>query len=381
MEMTGTFDQLNRFGPEAWSPADLDFVSGKLKEATAHCEAIDGIVTTLPSEDAATATIRDKLVGAKSALKGIASDLRRIEATVAGAPAVEKTGGSPELKAAAEQLSGMAAMLGDTQVFHNDPEKAERICKQIKPMQKFSAAVRKKHAAALTDGVGELSDKLAFYEQRLSSFAEAMHNFTEAAPAMIEHSFQMASDLASESVEHKRAGAFGESGAVNSQMRDAASRLAILRAINAKAATYKALQKKHNSLKKKFSGMMKKLRDDMIRSKRKPADNYSNEDREELIAGAKAQWSALYPKDEIVGMVIPAADWKRTTEWRWHQRNWYLYDHSLLKVTVGVQEDKDHIGLYYVNLVKNHLEDDRLSFDVQEKKRAGIEALMLASNW
>lgn len=324
-----------------------------------------------PADHPDVAAIQKGLADHKSFLEGMRAALQG-----AGNKAQEMTDISkyPDFEADVKKLEELA------DVFKMDGSLVQKPVQEVKDLsERFQAevdwinALPKKYAPLINLKTPEgLKVQAAHTKaaQSMIAFKGKQDELLTDAEKRFAEQLKMALDTADRAVKDKNPGLF--TGQVQRSLEEA--RLILERVQVVPKDTFKALVQKIQPEFEKSQGELasrkEALKEDIRAATKKPEDNYKGADKADLEKRVREEWTKAYSGDQILGILFPMSDWKRTDykQWNMTQLAWGYHSYSELSARVVVKTNDTVATIYNVLLVKNHMDNDKVTFDVKQSK-------------
>lgn len=119
-----------------------------------------------------------------------------------------------------------------------------------------------------------------------------------------------------------------------------------------------------------------------VNKQSRPADVYAGNDKAKLKSMILSDWKSKYPKDKVMGVHFPHAEWKRNQQKTWNKarKSWDYTDKSVLQVSVVVKADSKMATIFPAYINKDNL-NGKLRTGVATKSSQYVIRQMLVSNY
>ncbi len=103
------------------------------------------------------------------------------------------------------------------------------------------------------------------------------------------------------------------------------------------------------------------LSDGILKQNELPPDEYQADDREALLKLLRDKWTKEGTAAEVLRVGIVAPEWNRSVTWEIQNRTLYKVDQSRIQGYVIVKHNDQVAARHSINLIKDHLSNDKLS--------------------
>lgn len=280
-----------------------------------------------------------------------------------GVGAVLEKGEGKEFETDFARLKEINQMFYDAQMFNTHPERAVATCKLMAPAKAERDRLVQKYADLLKqDSSKQMREVVAYFDQVFPRFEQTARQYAAEAPRNIDENLNEAKTMGKQAVENKNPLYFKPDGGVNQRIGWAETRYEILAAIAPDGSATKQSRANIDAAKVEIRQMAESLNDAIVAGNTPPAESYNGPDRSELVAMVNDKWKASGNNAQVLKSGINSDGWQRETRWDWSStgKYWEKVDKSRIQGFVIVQLDGNTAAIYYVNLVKNHLNNDRI---------------------
>jgi hypothetical protein len=328
----------------------------------------------LPAANADVTKQADRAAGFDKTL----ADLQgRIDAVAGGAEKAVQQGTGAAYQVDFDRLKEINQMFGDPQVLEQRPEFALEIVKQIPAVKKERARIADKYADLLKQDTPQSRDMkaaLAYFDGQFGRFDQAATAYANEAPGKIDENLNEALKMAKQAAEQNKPLFFGPDGGVNQRLRWAESRQAVLAVVDPDAG--KSAARKIADARSQAEKLRVSLNEQIVRNNPAPQTAYHSSDADALIAIIKEKWASAGLPNDVLRVGINATTWQRSTRWEWDGVDtWRKVDKSHLQGFVAMKTSDTVANVYYVNLVKDHQADDKVTahFFNDPKDERGVQ--------
>lgn len=293
--------------------------------------------------------------------------------------------GGAEYKADFDRLKEINQMYADPQIIDSRPDEAIEILKQLPNVKAERARIAEKYADLLnqpTDGARQMKDVLNYFDAVFGRFMQHADQYASESPPAIKNELDFAVQQAQTAVANKSPAYFGPEGGITQRLAMAKTRIDVLTALRPDSPESKAALADYEATQVKIAETGKSLEANILEANRVPDERYSAADKDELIQIIKAKWAAEGTGGEPLKVGMNSAGWKRDTRWEWSSADkaWYKVDKSKTQGYVLMKHSDSVAAVWYVNLVKDHLADDRVTawfFDDPKEQPALIHQVLM----
>jgi hypothetical protein len=295
----------------------------------------------------------------------LAEQDKRLSAITAGLEGVVNQGGTAEWKAAFDRLREINAMYADSQLFQR-PDRAVMVVTMLPAAKEERARIAQKYADLMnqpTPAARDMKGVLAYFDQVLAEHEQRATAYASESGPFIKQCLTKAREMADDAVKNRKPAFFGPEGGIAQQLKWADSRLNVLTALRPQAAETRELANALKVTREQTAMLGQGLNDAIVDANRVPDDRYRGADRDALVQLVSDTWKADGLGGEPLAVGINSTGWDRDTRWEWSSTSteWYKVDVSRIQGYVVVKRDDQTAVLHYVNIVKNHMKQDRLT--------------------
>ncbi|MBI9090566.1 MAG: hypothetical protein JEZ12_15220 [Desulfobacterium sp.] len=286
----------------------------------------------------------------------------------------------PDYKQDVERLKKMYKAYKNPSYTFQVPEKAINAVVAFQDEYNFFQHLPEKYALPLkANKAGSLRTMLDTNAKYMDKFKAYQDDYLEQLPGKISGALSQATSTAQKAEAEKKPLFF--KGGVAQNLEKANAMLALLSAGKGEdAPEVIKMNKAYAAHKQKIDAAEKTMAAELLAGVKMPSDNYANGDKNKLKKMIKKEWKTLYPSDDILSIRLIAADWSRSTNWKWNNSGWYKVDTSVLPARVIVKTDDQIATIYTAFINKNHLKNNALNVGAHTKKAGYITQNMLLKN-
>ena len=132
----------------------------------------------------------------------------------------------------------------------------------------------------------------------------------------------------------------------------------------------------------KVAAICAAFNEDKLKNQTAPEDLYKGSDRKELEKMIRAEWTKLYPEDQILSIRFHMTDWERNQEHQWQAatQSWRDVDMSVLAVSVIVKTSETIATTYPAYANKDNLSGGKLTIGAETKGDGYVHREILVAN-
>lgn len=260
------------------------------------------------------------------------------------------------------------------------PEKAISAVVAFQDEYAFFKHMPKKYALPLKAGKARsLKTMLDTNARYMDKFKAYQDEYLEQLPGKISGALNQAASMAQKAEADNKPMFF--KGGVAQHLEKANALLALLVAAKGEdAPEVIRMNEAYAVHKQKIDAAEKTMAAELLAGVKMPSDSYTGGDKKKLKKMIEKEWKSLYPSDDILAIRLTAANWSRTTNWKWNNSGWYKVDTSVLPARVVVKTDEQIATIYVAFINKNHLKGDALNVGAHTKKAGYVTQNMLLKN-
>lgn len=148
-------------------------------------------------------------------------------------------------------------------------------------------------------------------------------------------------------------------------------------------AVLKELQGVMEAIQKELATQQASQKEAIVAATVKPEDVYKGADRAELETMVREAWAKKYPSDQILGVHFSMPEWRRTDKKTFNvtDLSWTLSSRSELVARVVVKNSDTLAGIYAADFYKDHMQNDRVTVNVDTKGGVYVVEEMLLANY
>ncbi len=266
----------------------------------------------------------------------------------------------PDFAADRNRVRGFSQSYASPDMLEGRPTQAAELVKQLPAAKLEAERVSKAYQPILfqqTDQGAELQAALAYFAEKSTAFEKAVTQKKAELPGEIDKHLADAKSMADDAVKDHNPLFFR--GGIPQRIGFAETKIVLYDAIDPEGA--KTAKQKLAATQADLKVRQASLRDVIISSNELPPDRYTGADKAALGQNATKAWKEVQPAAEVLAVRMPSEKWERETLWRYENRAWHLIDQSRLQVQLLVKHDATTAVVRPVNLVKDHLSDDKVT--------------------
>lgn len=341
---------------------DVDNLISNSERITQYMKNAKDRFANLPNHPSVNAEI-DRFNAVLARLNASNKKLADVKAGLMG---VVNKGGGEEYKNDFARLQEINQMYANPEMIYNQPEETIEIIKQLPNVKAERARIAEKYADLLNQPTGDaerMKGVLSYFDDVMKRFTQRADQFANESPAAIKQELDFAAQQAETAVANKTPAYFGPEGGITQRLGFAKTRIDVLTALRPDSNEAKSALAAYEATKAKVADTGKTLEADMLAANRIPTERYSGSDKDQLIAIIKDKWQAEGNGAEPMQIGMNSAGWKRDTRWEWSSgdKAWYKIDKSKTQGFVVCKHNDEIAAIWYVNLVKDHLAEDRIT--------------------
>lgn len=327
---------------------------------------------------AGNADVKEQLDRLPALQKSLAEVTAKIDGLRGGAQAALDQGNNPGYQADFNRLREIAVMYADPQILQSQLERAANVASQMPAVRAERTNIAQKYAALLQQSAPqsrELQGVLNHFDSQFGEFDRAVQQYKAQMYDKMNADIDELLRLGNEGVKEERPGYFGETGGVNSSLIVIDRKFALMSALAPEAPQTAAARQRIDSARQQLAAMKAKLNDAIVAGNNLPNDSYSGQDKADLINLVKSKWSQSGNAKTILKVGINSNDWQRDAFWEWRSTAsaWYKTDRSRIQGYVLVQGNEKEAHAYYINISKDHLNNDSLAASFFNDPRAEVD--------
>jgi hypothetical protein len=323
---------------------------------------------------------------AKTVKESLATSAKKLDEVHKGLKGIVDQGGSVEYKKDFDRLKEITQMFGNTQVFNTYPDGAITICTQMAPVKAERERMAKKYADLLKQSTGEseqMNSVLRYFDDQFGQFEKAANQYASEAPGAIDQAIDENVKTAKDAAAERKLGFFGPNGGINSTFKQTEVRYNILAAIQPTSPQTAAARKKIDDGYAQVKQIRASLDEQLLATNLPPDDQYNGQDKQQMLDAIKAKWSQSGVAGDVLKSGINSSEWKRDAYWRFDGTDtFHKTDLSKAQGYVVVKTDDKVATVYYINLTKDHLANDKIEafFFDDPKTKPDVTRKMLLAN-
>ena len=179
--------------------------------------------------------------------------------------------------------------------------------------------------------------------------------------AMIQADLDHILKMAKQAVQYQAPAYFRPENDISLRTEAAKVRIKYLAAFAPDSAEWKSAREKLATTTKEVAAIQQSLSAKILEQNDLPPDAYNQPDREALLKLIRDKWSQSGNKAPILKVGFVAPDWNRSVAWEIQNRTLYKLDRSRLQGYVIVALDANLAVRHSINLVKDHIDGDKIS--------------------
>ncbi len=297
---------------------------------------------------AALAITSSAIVHAQSAAEQAQAEWKRMNEMTESLTAPEYVGRNPEADLVA------AANLTHYREHLNDVAK------------KFAAEIKEDNQP-----FRNLGYMLEHLETALTGFERAAKEYgsLEAINRDLDHVLEMAKMA----VENQAPAYFRPENDIFRSTQTAKTRIRYLQSLDPESAAVTTANERFAETVKQVRVIEQSLAASILQQNELPPDEYHGTDREALLKLLRDKWSQEGTSAEVLKVGIVAPEWTRSVTWEIQNRTLYKVDKSRIQGYVIVKHNDQVAARHSINLVQDHLSNDKLSAGFLDDPRAEPE--------
>jgi hypothetical protein len=362
---------------------DVQNVIRNLDRVKQYITNTDNRFKELPAENSKVKPEAERLAKLRKSYEATRKHAEEVEKGLKG---VVQKGSGAGYQADFKRLKEITQMFGNPQIFNTYPDGAIEIAKQIKPVKAERKRIAEKYADLLKQSTGEaeqMNSVLNYFDEQFGNFEKAANQYASEAPDEIAQAIDENVKTAKEAAAEKKLGFFGPYGGINSTFKQTEVRYNILAALQPDSPQTAAARKKIDDGYVQVKQVRASLDQELLATNRVPDDQYNGPEKQQMLDAVKAKWSESGVAGDVLKCGINSSDWKRDTYWRFDGTDtFYKTDRSKAQGFVVVKIDNKTATIYYINLTKDHLSNDKIEafyFD-DPKAEADVTRKILLNN-
>lgn len=348
-------------GPQA--QANIDALRRYLKQANDQ-------IAKLPADNASVKELARRAAEAAASIEKLQADLAsRIRGTEGAVNAA-----TAQFEADVDKLTEWGKAFSDApNLFQQRPDDAAMLVTHVAKVEAEWRAIQARNAALLDprnhDGDARTIQAAAgFFERSFPMFKQHMTQLGRELPGRIDQNLKSAQQWMDRAVADSNPLLI--INGVSQDMAQADRSVLVLKAIDpARGREYEAIV---NQTRAKAAQAQASLRESIIQAKQMPAEQYRGADVAALREQAKNAWSKAHPDSKVLAVVFDTPGWSRVTRWEWTLNTgaagditggaWRKVDYDTIQPKVIVAFDQRLAVICPVDVHKDHMQNDRLSF-------------------
>lgn len=322
-----------------------------------HTLAVE-YIDQLPADHPKVKPTFDGIKQAGDKLGALESRLKAEDSTLAKLTGMEHY---PNFEKDYTLLNDLGRRYYDFQQTMQQPEKLAKVVAEDGQVLAVVQRIAKTYLPLVeqkTEQGGRIENRFNHFQTQRNKFATELIAYKQTLPALFEADLKEASDLADEGVAKKNSMYFGENSGIAQRFGWAEQKLLVMRAFGEEEA--KPYVERLEEVREQIKQRAKSLEAEIIANNTMPIDNYTGEDRDEIVAMAIDGWRVQQPDAEVLIARIPGKAWARETRWEWFNGSFYKVDKSTLQVQLIVKHDDKLAVKRPLNVRKDHLKGDTL---------------------
>lgn len=207
--------------------------------------------------------------------------------------------------------------------------------------------------------------------QHIDQFEVSARDF--GSPAMIRADLDHILKMAKQAVEFQAPAYFRPENDIGIRTEKVKTRLRYLEALALDSAELKAAQEQLVATTKQVSEIQKSLSAMILSQNNLPQDGYQRADRETLLKLIRDKWVQTGSKSQVLKVGLVSEDWTRSSAWEIQNRTLYKVDRSRIQGYIVVALNDKIAVRHSLNLVKDHVDGDKVSLSFLNDPRAAPE--------
>ncbi len=222
--------------------------------------------------------------------------------------------------------------------------------------------VAKKFAAEIKDDnqpFRNLGYMLGHLETALTGFERAAREYgsLEAINGDLDHVLEMAKMA----IENQAPAYFRLENDICRSTQTAKIRIRYLQSLDPDSAALTTANERFDETVKQVRAIEQSLAASILKQNELPPDEYHGNDREALLKLLRDKWSQEGTSAAVLKVGIVAPEWTRSVTWEIQNRTLYKVDKSRIQGYVIVKHNDQVAARHSINLVQDHLSNDKLS--------------------
>ncbi|HEX8912671.1 MAG TPA: hypothetical protein VF796_09965 [Humisphaera sp.] len=343
---------------------------GRVRGLLAHHARAAQYVTNANDRFAALPAGHPDVAGELARLKAVAASLdasgQKLRAVEAGLAGVVAQGAGDGFRADAARMKEINQMFTDVQVFRTHPGRAVDVLKQLEPAKAERQRIAATYAGLMNQPTGEaklMREVLAYADEVIPAFEKAAAAYAADAPAAIGRDCDDVLKMAATAAADKNPAFFKDGGGIPSQLAFARTKLSVLEAASPAGDGTAKAKARLAATEAEVVRQRASLLDAIVAANQPPADAYAGADKAALVDIVKAKWAAAAVPGDVLRAGINSDSWTRDTRWEWSSgsKSFSKVDRSRAQGWVLVKSSPTVATVYYINLSKDHLTEDKVT--------------------
>lgn len=178
-------------------------------------------------------------------------------------------------------------------------------------------------------------------------------------------------------VENKAPAFFKPGNDIQKGLDKARLRLSALEALDPDGKAIASVKKAIDDTAEQVKQMQEGMRAGILAANDPPPDEYRKADREAIIKVLTDKWAKEGTSSEVLKVGIVTAEWNRGVAWQKVGSEWQKSDRSKIQGYVIVKHDDRTAARHSINLVKDHLAEDKVTASFLNDPKAEPELVSL----
>lgn len=359
-------------------------VNGQLQHRDRATQYLNNASTRLKALPADHSKVKPELKRYDDATGRLAKVEAKLVEIKKGLDKVVKQGETPAYRNDFDRLKEINQMFADPSGLRSRPAQAVEAAKQVGAAKAERERIAQKYDDLLKQPTGEakqMREVLAHSERVFGEYEKALKEWLDDAPGEVEKGAAEAVRTAKEGVNNNKPGYFGEQGGVRQRLAQARETYEVLAALSPDGAGTARAKRAVDEAKAATAEMGAKFIESTVASNPAPEDGYHGSDEAALVNVLREKWAKGGNGTAVLKVGVRGPNWQRTTRWEWSaaHKGWEKVDKSRIQGFVVVKVDDRHAAVWWVNLVKDHLNGDVVAahFVSDPKKNPDVTNLVL----
>lgn len=261
-----------------------------------------------------------------------------------------------------QKLQELHKTLSAPEYVGRNPDADLDAVKNLPRIREHLDDLEKEFAPEIEDGnqpFRNLGTTITFVRSRLDEFEAAARAF--GSPEAIGQDLDHVLKMSKQAIEYQAPAYFQPGNDIQRYTATATVKLRYLEALKPESDQWKAAAKRMADTARQVNELQAGLSALILEQNQLPDDAYQGPDREVLLKRLQEHWAKNGTKAKVLKIGLIGPDWNRSVSWEIQNRTLYKLDRSRMQGYVIVAHDDNVAVRHSINLVKDHLDGDKIS--------------------